>query len=397
MLAGRHIVLGVSGGVAAYKAAYLARRLVEQGALVRTIMTAAARQFLGPQTLAAITGSPPVTDFFGSDDESPHTNLAQWADLIIIAPATASSIARLASGLSEDVLTATVLAARIPVLIAPAMHTEMWEHPATQRNITHIREDGHHIVGPAVGALAGGDEGVGRLVEPEEIVDRAASLLSGDLAGWTVLVSSGGTREAIDPVRFIGNRSSGKMGNAIANEAARRGARVLLVSSAPDAISATVEVTRVESAQEMAEAVWSRAPEADVAVLAAAVADFRPSDASAKKLRRKDGVPTFDLEPTPDILAGVAALPDRPFLVGFAAESGSLEGAVDKARTKGVDLLVGNDISKPGSAFGSDTNEVVLITPDGAQDHWPLLTKSEVAVRLWDRVIAMRSEDGVGS
>lgn len=397
MLAGRHIVLGVSGGVAAYKAAYLARRLVEQGALVRTIMTAAARQFLGPQTLAAITGSPPVTDFFGSDDESPHTNLAQWADLIIIAPATASSIARLASGLSEDVLTATVLAARIPVLIAPAMHTEMWEHPATQRNITHIREDGHHVVGPADGALAGGDEGVGRLVEPEEIVDRAASLLSGDLAGWTVLVSSGGTREAIDPVRFIGNRSSGKMGNAIANEAARRGARVLLVSSAPDAISAAVEVTRVESAQEMAEAVWSRAPEADVAVLAAAVADFRPSDASAKKLRRKDGVPTFDLEPTPDILAGVAALPDRPFLVGFAAESGSLEGAVDKARTKGVDLLVGNDISKPGSAFGSDTNEVVLITPDGAQDHWPLLTKSEVAVRLWDRVIAMRSEDGVGS
>ena len=397
MLAGRHIVLGVSGGVAAYKAAYLARRLVEQGALVRTIMTAAARQFLGPQTLAAITGSPPVTDFFGSDDESPHTNLAQWADLIIIAPATASSIARLASGLSEDVLTATVLAARIPVLIAPAMHTEMWEHPATQRNITHIREDGHHIVGPAVGALAGGDEGVGRLVEPEEIVDRAASLLSGDLAGWTVLVSSGGTREAIDPVRFIGNRSSGKMGNAIANEAARRGARVLLVSTAPGAISAAVEVTRVESAQEMAEAVWSRAPEADVAVLAAAVADFRPSDASAKKLRRKDGVPTFDLEPTPDILAGVAALPDRPFLVGFAAESGSLEGAVDKARTKGVDLLVGNDISKPGSAFGSDTNEVVLITPDGAQDHWPLLTKSEVAVRLWDRVIAMRSEDGVGS
>jgi len=397
MLAGRHIVLGVSGGVAAYKAAYLARRLVEQGALVRTIMTAAARQFLGPQTLAALTGSPPVTDFFGSDDESPHTNLAQWADLIIIAPATASSIARLASGLSEDVLTATVLAARIPVLIAPAMHTEMWEHPATQRNITHIREDGHHIVGPAVGALAGGDEGVGRLVEPEEIVDRAASLLSGDLAGWTVLVSSGGTREAIDPVRFIGNRSSGKMGNAIANEAARRGARVLLVSSAPDAISPTVEVTRVESAQEMAEAVWSRAPEADVAVLAAAVADFRPSDASGEKLRRKDGLPTFDLEPTPDILAGVAALPDRPFLVGFAAESGSLEGAVDKARTKGVDLLVGNDISKPGSAFGSDTNEVVLITPDGAQDHWPLLTKSEVAVRLWDRVIAMRSEDGVGS
>ncbi len=397
MLAGRHIVLGVTGGVAAYKAAYLARRLVEQGAVVRTIMTAAARQFLGPQTLAAVTGSPPVTDFFGSEDESPHTNLARWADLIIVAPATASSIARLASGLSEDVLTATVLAARIPVLIAPAMHTEMWEHPATQRNINRIRDDGHHIVGPAVGALAGGDEGVGRLVEPEDIVNRAASLLSGDLAGWTVLVSSGGTREAIDPVRFIGNRSSGKMGNEIADEAARRGARVLLVSSAPGLVSAAVEVTRVESAQEMAEAVWSRAPQADVVVLAAAVADFRPSDASSEKLRRKDGLPAFDLEPTPDILAGVATLPDRPFLVGFAAESGSLQGAVDKARTKGVDLLVGNDVSRPGSGFGSDTNEVVLVTPDGAEDHWPLLTKSEVAVRLWDRVVAMRSEDGAGS
>lgn len=397
MLAGRHIVLGVTGGVAAYKAAYLARRLVEQGAVVRTIMTAAARQFLGPQTLAAVTGSPPVTDFFGSEDESPHTNLARWADLIIVAPATASSIARLASGLSEDVLTATVLAARIPVLIAPAMHTEMWEHPATQRNINRIRDDGHHIVGPAVGALAGGDEGVGRLVEPEDIVNRAASLLSGDLAGWTVLVSSGGTREAIDPVRFIGNRSSGKMGNEIADEAARRGARVLLVSSAPGLVSAAVEVTRVESAQEMAKAVWSRAPQADVVVLAAAVADFRPSDASSEKLRRKDGLPAFDLEPTPDILAGVATLPDRPFLVGFAAESGSLQGAVDKARTKGVDLLVGNDVSRPGSGFGSDTNEVVLVTPDGAEDHWPLLTKSEVAVRLWDRVVAMRSEDGAGS
>lgn len=397
MLAGRHIVLGVSGGVAAYKAAYLARRLVEQGAVVKTIMTAASRHFLGPQTLQAVTGSPPVTDFFGSEDESPHTNLARWADLIIVAPATASTIARLASGLSEDVLTATVLAARVPVLIAPAMHTEMWEYPATKRNVTVLREDGHHIIGPASGALAGGDEGAGRLVEPEDIVAGAASLLSGDLSGWTVLVSSGGTREVIDPVRFIGNRSSGKMGNAIANEAARRGARVLLVSSAPGDPHAGVEVIPVESTQEMAEAVWSRAPEADVAVLAAAVADFRPVAASAEKLRRKDGLPEFELESTPDILAGVAAIPERPFLVGFAAESGSLEAAVDKARTKGVDLLVGNDISAVGSGFGSDTNEVVLITPDGNEDHWPLLTKSEVAVRLWDRVIAMRSDDGAGS
>ena len=394
MLAGRHVVLGVSGGVAAYKAAYLARRLVEQGAEVRTIMTASARQFLGPQTLAAITGGTPVTDFFGSEDESPHTNLARWADVIVIAPATASSIARMASGLSEDVLTGTVLAAKCPVVVAPAMHTEMWENVATQRNIVQLRADGYHIVGPAVGALAGGDEGAGRLVEPEEIVGAVQGVVLGDLTGWTVLVSSGGTREPIDPVRFIGNRSSGKMGNAIANAAARRGASVMLVSSAPDGADAAIEIIRVESSQEMADAVWSRAAETDVTVLAAAVADFRPAEASGVKLRRKDGMPEFDLEPTPDILAGVVAMADRPFVVGFAAESGSLDQAVTKALTKGVDLLVGNDISAEGSGFGSDTNEVVVITPDGRSEQWPLLSKYEVAMRLWDRVLAMRSGDG---
>lgn len=393
MLAGRHVVLGVSGGVAAYKAAYLARRLVEQGAEVRTIMTASARQFLGPQTLAAITGGTPVTDFFGSEDESPHTNLARWADVIVIAPATASSIARMASGLSEDVLTGTVLAAKCPVVVAPAMHTEMWENVATQRNIVQLRADGYHIVGPAVGALAGGDEGAGRLVEPEEIVGAVQGIVLGDLTGWTVLVSSGGTREPIDPVRFIGNRSSGKMGNAIANAAARRGASVMLVSSAPDGADAAIEIIRVESSQEMADAVWSRAAETDVTVLAAAVADFRPAEASGVKLRRKDGMPEFDLEPTPDILAGVVAMADRPFVVGFAAESGSLDQAVTKALTKGVDLLVGNDISAEGSGFGSDTNEVVVITPDGRSEQWPLLSKYEVAMRLWDRVLAMRSGD----
>jgi phosphopantothenoylcysteine decarboxylase/phosphopantothenate--cysteine ligase len=389
MLAGRHIVLGVSGGVAAYKAAYLARRLIEQGAIVKTIMTSSARQFLGPQTLAAVTGSPPVTDFFGSEDESPHTNLARWADLIVIAPATASAIARLASGLSEDVLTATVIATKAPVLVAPAMHTEMWEHPATTRNIDRLRDDGLHIVGPAVGALAGGDEGAGRLVEPEDIVTAAVGLLAGDMTGWTVLVSSGGTRESIDPVRFIGNRSSGK--------AARRGARVILVSTAPDGAGAGIEVVPVETSQEMADAVWTRAGETDVAVLAAAVADFRPAAASGKKLRRKDGLPEFELEPTPDILAGVAAMPNRPFLVGFAAESGSLDEAINKARTKGVDLLVGNDISADGSGFGSDTNEVMVITPDGKSDQWPLLSKAEVASRLWDRVLEMRPEHGAAT
>jgi len=397
MLAGRHIVLGVSGGVAAYKAAYLARRLVEHDARVKTIMTAASREFLGPQTLAAVTGTQPVTGFFGSEDESPHTNLARWADAIVVAPATASTVARLASGLSEDVLTATVLAATVPVLIAPAMHTEMWDHPATQRNIDTLLDDGYHVVGPESGALAGGDVGPGRLAEPESIVDMLNGLLAGDLEGWSVLVTAGGTREAIDAVRFIGNRSSGKMGSAIATEAARRGATVTLVTTTPGRAGRGVDELVVETADEMAAVVWERAAGSDVAVLAAAVADFRPANAAQGKLRRNDGPPEFALEPTPDILSGVVEADARPFVVGFAAESGSLDEAVSKARSKGVDLLVGNDISKDGSGFGSDTSEVVLITPDGKQDRWPLMPKTEVAARLWDRIVAMRAPHGASS
>jgi len=293
MLAGRHIVLGVSGGVAAYKAAYLARRLVEHDARVKTIMTAASREFLGPQTLAAVTGTQPVTGFFGSEDESPHTNLARWADAIVVAPATASTVARLASGLSEDVLTATVLAATVPVLIAPAMHTEMWDHPATQRNIDTLLDDGYHVVGPESGALAGGDVGPGRLAEPESIVDMLNGLLAGDLEGWSVLVTAGGTREAIDAVRFIGNRSSGKMGSAIATEAARRGATVTLVTTTPGRAGRGVDELVVETADEMAAVVWERAAGSDVAVLAAAVADFRPANAAQGKIPETVGnIPT---------------------------------------------------------------------------------------------------------
>ncbi len=397
MLAGRHVVLGVSGGVAAYKAAYLARRLVERDVRVKTVMTAASREFLGPQTLAAVTGTQPVIGFFGSEDESPHTSLARWADAIVVAPATASTVARLASGLSEDVLTATVLAATVPVVIAPAMHTEMWDHAATQRNIDTLLEDGYHVVGPESGALAGGDVGLGRLAEPESIVDVLNGLLAGDLEGWSVLVSAGGTREAIDAVRFIGNRSSGKMGSAIATEAARRGATVTLVTTTPGRAGRGVAELVVETADEMAAVVWERAAGSDVAVLAAAVADFRPANAARGKLRRKDGPPEFALEPTPDILSGVVAGDARPFVVGFAAETGSLDEAVAKARSKGVDLLVGNDVSKEGSGFGSDTNEVVLITPDGKQDRWPVMPKTEVAARLWDRIVAMRAPHGESS
>ena len=397
MLAGRRIVLGITGGVAAYKAAYLARRLVEHGAQVRVVMTRSATQFVGAQTLAAITGSHPVVELFDDDDVSPHTTLARWADSIVVAPATAATLSRLATGLSDDAVSATVLASTSPVVLAPAMHTEMWEHPATQRNIATLIADGYTIVGPDVGALAGGDEGVGRLADPDEIAESVAGVLPGGrLSGQRVLVTAGGTREPIDPVRFIGNRSSGKMGNAIAVASARRGAAVTLVTTAPAPRHPRVEVIAVETAREMADAVWKAAEDADIALMAAAVADFAPEHPEATKLRRAAGPPQVVLGPTPDILGGLAAMEKRPFLVGFAAETGSIEAAVDKAREKGVDLLVANDVTALGSEFGSDTNEVVIVLPDGSTEPWELMTKSEVAERLLDRIEVLRSGGDTG-
>ena len=392
MLAGRRIVLGVTGGVAAFKAAYLARRLVESGAQVRVVMTRSSLEFLGPQTMAAITGTPPLTDLFGAESVSPHTDLAAWAEVVVVAPATAATLARMASGESEDLLVAMLLAFTGPVVVAPAMHTEMWEHPATRRNVAVLADDGVRFVGPARGALAGGDEGMGRMVEPEEILEAVvAALGGGDLAGWTVLVSAGGTREPVDPVRFMGNRSSGKMGNAIALSAARRGARVTLVTTAAAPSHPGITVVPVETAQQMAEAVWAAAADADVAVLAAAVADFRPAAPAAKKLRRIDGPPEITLEPTPDILAGVAAMKPRPFLVGFAAETGAVQIAAAKVAAKGVDLLVANDVTAPGAGFGADTNAVTVFTVGGSVEEWPLQSKDAIAHRLWDLVRQARS------
>ncbi len=388
MLAGRRIVLGISGGVAAYKAAYLARLLVERGARVKPVMTQSAVEFLGPQTLAAITGEQPVVGLFGLDDVSPHTHLAQWADAIVIVPATAATLSRLANGLTEDALSATVLAAQCPVVAAPAMHTEMWEHPATTANVKRLEEFGYVLVSPEYGALAGGDEGVGRMAEPDTIVDLVDEILggSGAMEGVRVLVNAGGTREAIDPVRYIGNRSSGKMGNAIAVSAANSGASVVLVTAAKPPDHPTIEVVAVESAQEMADAVWVRAGNVDVAVLAAAVADFRPVSSGDAKLRRAAGPPEIELEPTPDVLAGVANLVDRPFLVGFAAETGSLDEAVAKGQRKGVDLLVANDVARVGSGFGSQTNEVTIVFPDGHTTPWELADKTDIADRLWSLI-----------
>jgi phosphopantothenoylcysteine decarboxylase/phosphopantothenate--cysteine ligase len=301
-------------------------------------------------------------------------------------------MSRIANGSSDDLLSATVLASRAPVVVAPAMHTEMWEHPATRRNALRLVADGVVVVGPAEGPLAGGDVGPGRMVEPAEILAALESALGGGpMNGWRVLVTAGGTREPIDSVRFLGNRSSGKMGNAIAVEAARRGAAVTLVTTVPGPVEAAVEIVAVETADEMADAVWSRAAEMDVVVLAAAVADFRPAEPTSGKLRRAAGPPELSLESTPDVLAGVAALDPRPFLVGFAAEAGPVEGAVGKASR--VDLLVANDVTSPGSGFGTDTNRVTLILPDGSLEAWELLPKREVASRLWERVAALRAPE----
>ena len=384
MLSRRRIVLCVTGGVAAYKSAYLARRLVDAGAEVRVVLSESATEFIGPQTFSAITGHHPVLTLFDDESVSPHTELARWADLVIVAPATAATLGRLAAGISSDAVSATLLATQAPVLLAPAMHTEMWEHPATRRNIDVLRADGHHIIGPETGALAGGDIGMGRVAEPEEIVDMAGTLLGGEGRGRAVLVTAGGTREPIDPVRFVGNRSSGKMGHAVAEEAARRGYDVTLVTTADIPVHPAVKSVKVETAAEMLDAVSG--VDAEIAVMAAAVADFRPESAQDSKIARSEGLASIDLAPTPDILASVVDRDDRPYTVGFAAETGGVERAIEKARRKKVDLLVYNDVSEPGSGFGTDTNRVVIISGDGATTELPLLTKREVAERLWDRI-----------
>lgn len=384
MLARRRVVLVVSGGVAAYKSAYLARRLIEAGAEVRVVMSRSAHEFIGPQTFAAITGTRPLSELFGDEDVSPHTGLARWADVVVVAPATAATLSRVANGLSEDLVSATLLATDRPILFAPAMHTEMWENAATQRNVAQLIVDGHHFIGPFSGELAGGDIGIGRIAEPEEIVDTLAELLGGPVEGLSVVVTAGGTREPIDPVRFLGNRSTGKMGHAIADEAARRGHNVTLVTTSDLPAHPSVKVVPVETADEMLEAVTGL--EADIAVMAAAVADFKPVNSHDSKLARSEGLDSIDLAPTPDILASVVARDPAPVTVGFAAETGGVERAIEKGKRKGVDLLVYNNVTEVGSGFGTDTNRVVLINRSGETEALAQMTKAEVAIQLWDRI-----------
>jgi phosphopantothenoylcysteine decarboxylase/phosphopantothenate--cysteine ligase len=394
MLQGRRVVLGVSGGIAAYKAIELCRRLVDAGAFVSPVLTPDSLHFVTEQTFSALASEPARVTLWDSPEPSPHTHLGQKADLVVVAPATARVLGAYAHGLSGDLLVATLLATRAPVLVCPAMHTEMWEQPAVQANVALLRERGVHVVDPVAGHLAGGDVGMGRMAEPADIVAACERVLgsSGDLAGLRVLVTAGGTREPIDPVRFIGNRSSGKQGHAIADEAAARGAQVTLVTSANRPAAAAVEVVAVETAAEMEAAVAAHSDAADVIVMAAAVADFRPKAIADDKLKKGDGVPELVLEPTPDILAGLGAR-KRPgqTLVGFAAETTDVvANAADKVRRKHLDLVVANDVSAPGAGFEHDTNAVVLLRADGSRNDVPLADKRAVARAVLDAVLDLR-------
>lgn len=396
MLAGKKIVLGVTGGIAAYKAVEVSRRLVDAGAHVAPIMTDGARRFLGTTTLSALASEPVQTELWDNPATPiPHTWLGQSADLVVVAPATARLLAAYRMGLSTDLLTNTLLATRAPVIVCPAMHAEMWDHPSVQDNVAVLRSRGVHIVEPEEGRLAGGDVGTGRLADPEVIVAAAERVLSpGDLVGVRVVVSAGGTREPIDAVRMIANRSSGKQGYALAAESAARGADVTLVSTVALVPPPGVSVVEVETAQQMELAMTTAAETHDVVVMAAAVADFRPSAAASQKLKKRDGVPEIVLEPTPDILAGLGAA-KRPgqVLVGFAAETDELRSnAESKLAAKHLDLIVANDVSAPDVGFEHDTNAVTLLRPDAEPVEIDLADKRDVARAVVDAIVDIRTQ-----
>ena len=403
-LQGRRIVLGVTGGIAAYKAIELCRRLVDAGAHVAPILTEGALHFVGETTFSALASEPVQTSLWDEQSPIPHTRLGQGADLILVAPATARSIAAYAHGYSDDLLTATLIATRAPVIVCPAMHTEMWEHPAVQANLELLRTRGVIVVPPAEGRLAGGDIGTGRLAEPEVIlaeVNRVLGETAGDLAGLRVLVTAGGTREAIDSVRVITNRSSGKQGHAVAAEAAARGASVTLITTVDRPTPSGATVISVSSAAEMEAAVMPLAAEQDVIVMAAAVADFRPAVVADRKLKKDEfgegGSPQIVLEPTHDFLVDLGARkPVGQVLVGFAAET---DDVVDNARKKLVrkhlDLIVANDVGAARCGFEHDTNAVVLLRADGLHQDVPLTDKRNVARAILDTVVALRAADAV--
>jgi phosphopantothenoylcysteine decarboxylase/phosphopantothenate--cysteine ligase len=396
------VVLGVSGGIAAYKACELLRRLTESGHDVRVVPTASALRFVGAATWSALSGHPVATEVWDDVHEVPHVRIGQQADLVVVAPATADMLAKAAHGLADDLLTNTLLTARCPVVFAPAMHTEMWEHPATQENVATLRRRGAVVLEPAVGRLTGADSGKGRLPDPAEIFEACRRVLARgvrepDLAGRHVVVSAGGTREPLDPVRFLGNRSSGKQGYALARTAAARGARVTLVaantSHLPD--PAGVDVVPVGTAVQLREAVLKAAADADAVVMAAAVADFRPAAYATGKIKKKDGQ---DPEPVvlvrnPDVLAEMSADRVRPgqVIVGFAAETDDvLANGRAKLARKGCDLLVVNEVGER-KTFGFEDTEAVVLAADGTETPVPHGPKEALADTVWDLVAARLS------
>ena len=412
----KRIIVGVSGGIAAYKACSVVRQLTEAGHDVHVVPTRAALRFVGAATFEALSGHSVRSDVFEDVSEVPHVRLGQQADLVLVAPATADLLARAATGRADDLLTACLLTARCPVLFAPAMHTEMWQHPATVENVATLRRRGAIVLEPATGRLTGADTGAGRLPEPEEITTFAelllerADALPHDLRGVRFLVTAGGTREAIDPVRFVGNRSSGKQGYALARVAAQRGAEVTLIAGQTAGLAdpAGVHVLHVTSAAQMHEAVSKHVPAADVLVMAAAVADFRPARVAPAKIKKSDDAgerPTVELVRTDDVLAGVVRqraegqLPDLRAIVGFAAETGDALGDVlsyarAKLRRKACDLLVVNAVGE-GRAFEVDSNDGWLLAADGTETTLEHASKTLMASRIVDAIAAFLDQKGL--
>jgi len=421
-LGGRLIALGVTGSIAAYKAVELLRLLTAEGADVVVLLSPSATRFVGPLSFAALSRHPVESDVLDllPDGRIGHIVVADSADAMVVAPATANSLAAMASGLAGDVVTATTLATSAPVVVAPAMDGDMWTHPATVANVTRLRDVfGYAVVAPDSGALASGQTGVGRLAELPAIVDAVVAAIGdrpirqpdaaarptiadgppreADLVGRHVVITAGGTREPIDPVRYIGNRSTGRMGAALAEAALARGARVTLLAAAVEVpLPEGAEIIRVETAAELGSALRDAMGDADALVMAAAVADFTPAAPRDRKIARADGL-SLELSPTPDLLAGIAAGGSNAYLVGFAAETGGIDRAPGKLAAKGIDLLVANDVSEAGSGFGTETNRVTLLDRAGGTEALPLLSKREVADRILDRVAAALDGRGPGA
>ncbi len=399
MLQGRCVILGVTGGIAAYKAAELLRLLIKAGAEVHVVMTRSAQEFIAPLTFQTLSGNPVHTELFSliQEQEIGHISLADRADLVLIAPATANLVGKVANGIADDLLTTTIMATRAKILFAPAMNSNMWENPVYQENHAKLEGLGYHFIEPAYGELACGWQGQGKLPDPQEIFSSAQALLgSNDLAGKTVLVTAGPTREEIDPVRFLSNYSSGKMGYAVACAARNRGARVVLVSGPVNLREPEgVETIQVVSAREMHEAVMKIAEQADLIIKAAAVADFRPVACGEQKVKKGSAVTmTVELQRNPDILAELGQEKGSRILIGFAAETEELlKHAREKLTNKNLDMIVANDVTQEGAGFDGDTNIVRFLTADGNVEELPQMTKEAVAEILLDRVTALFPED----